>query len=80
MSIERSSELGRRVQIHAALAGPGRLTIVDRLLSADASPSELQAAVSMPSNLAALHLHVLKAPDWSAGPAPRATDAAHICN
>lgn len=46
--------------MHAALADPGRLTIVDRLLSADASPSELQAAVSMPSNLLAHHLRVLE--------------------
>jgi protein-tyrosine-phosphatase/DNA-binding transcriptional ArsR family regulator len=58
--IESSDELARRVQIHAALADPGRLTIVDRLLSADASPSELQAAVSMPSNLIAHHLRVLE--------------------
>ena len=57
---ELSTELARRVQIHAALADPGRLTIVDRLLSADASPSELQAAVSMPSNLVAHHLRVLE--------------------
>ena len=48
------------MQVHAALADPGRLTIVDRLLSADASPSELQAAVSMPSNLIAHHLRVLE--------------------
>ncbi|CAN5393047.1 helix-turn-helix domain-containing protein [soil metagenome] len=58
--IEQSRELARRVQIHAALADPGRLTIVDRLLNADASPSELQAAVSMPSNLIAHHLGVLE--------------------
>lgn len=58
--MESSSEFARRVQIHAALADPGRLTIVDRLLSADASPSELQAAVSMPSNLLAHHLRVLE--------------------
>lgn len=58
--IELSSDLARRVQIHAALADPGRLTIVDRLLNADASPSELQAAASMPSNLVAHHLRVLE--------------------
>ena len=57
---ELSSELARRVQIHAALADPGRLTIVDRLLRADASPSELQAALAMPSNLIAHHLRVLE--------------------
>lgn len=58
--VELINELARRVQVHAALADPGRLTIVDRLLSADASPSELQAAVSMPSNLLAHHVRVLE--------------------
>ncbi|GAA2788197.1 ArsR family transcriptional regulator [Mycolicibacterium pallens] len=58
--IESNPDLARRVQIHAALADAGRLSIVDRLLSADASPSELQAAVSMPSNLVAHHLRVLE--------------------
>jgi ArsR family transcriptional regulator, arsenate/arsenite/antimonite-responsive transcriptional repressor / arsenate reductase (thioredoxin) len=58
--VESLNELARRVQIHAALADPGRLAIVDRLLSADASPSELQTAVSMPSNLIAHHLRVLE--------------------
>ena len=58
--IEQYSGLAQRVQIHAALADPGRLTIVDRLLSADASPSELHAAASMSSNLVAHHLHVLE--------------------
>ena len=50
----------RRVQIHAALADPGRLAIVDRLLVADSSPSELQTRLSMPSNLIAHHLGVLE--------------------
>lgn len=57
---ESLSDLPRRVQIHATLADPGRLTIVDRLLRGDASPSELQAAVCMPSNLVAHHLRVLE--------------------
>jgi protein-tyrosine-phosphatase/DNA-binding transcriptional ArsR family regulator len=50
----------RRATIHAALADPGRLAIVDHLLLADASPSELQALLSMPSNLLAHHLRVLE--------------------
>jgi protein-tyrosine-phosphatase len=58
--IELDSDMARRVQIHAALADPGRLAIVDRLLIADSSPSELQAAVSMSSNLIAHHLGVLE--------------------
>jgi ArsR family transcriptional regulator, arsenate/arsenite/antimonite-responsive transcriptional repressor / arsenate reductase (thioredoxin) len=58
--IELSDNAMRRVQIHAALADPGRLAIVDRLLLADASPSELQAALSMSSSLIAHHLGVLE--------------------
>ena len=58
--IELSSDGFRRLQIHAALADPGRLVIVDRLLLADASPSELQTALSMSSSLIAHHLGVLE--------------------
>jgi protein-tyrosine-phosphatase/DNA-binding MarR family transcriptional regulator len=60
MNIEISPDTLRRVQIHAALADPGRLGIVDRLMVADSSPSELQARLSMPSNLIAHHLGVLE--------------------
>lgn len=49
----------RRAAIHAALADPGRLAIVDQLLLADASPTELRASLEMPSNLMAHHLKVL---------------------
>lgn len=45
--------------MHAALGDPARLEIVDTLLSGDASPSELAALLSMPSNLLAHHLQVL---------------------
>ncbi len=58
--IELSSDAVRRMQIHAALADPGRLVIVDRLLLADASPSELRTALSMSSSLIAHHLGVLE--------------------
>jgi protein-tyrosine-phosphatase len=44
----------------AALADPGRLAIVDRLLLGDASPTEIQRLVSMPSNLVAHHVRVLE--------------------
>ncbi len=44
----------------AALADPARLAVVDQLLLADASPSELRGALGMPSNLLAHHLGVLK--------------------
>jgi protein-tyrosine-phosphatase/DNA-binding transcriptional ArsR family regulator len=60
MSIESKSAPLRRPAIHAALADPGRLAIVDQLLLADASPSELQGMRSMPSNLLAHHLRVLE--------------------
>lgn len=50
----------QRSVIHAALGDPGRLAIVDVLLLADSSPSELQTLLSMPSNLMAHHLGVLE--------------------
>jgi protein-tyrosine-phosphatase len=46
--------------VHAALADPARLQIVDTLGAGDASPSELAAMLAMPSNLLAHHLHVLE--------------------
>ncbi len=46
--------------MHAALADPARLRITDVLADGDASPSELAAMVSMPSNLLAHHLRVLE--------------------
>ena len=58
--IELSADALRRVQVHAALADAGRLTIVDRLLLGDASPSELHQVVSMSSSLLAHHLAVLE--------------------
>jgi ArsR family transcriptional regulator, arsenate/arsenite/antimonite-responsive transcriptional repressor / arsenate reductase (thioredoxin) len=45
--------------MHAALADPARLRITDMLADGDASPSELAAMVTMPSNLLAHHLRVL---------------------
>jgi protein-tyrosine-phosphatase/DNA-binding transcriptional ArsR family regulator len=60
MDIEVRADAARRAAIHAALADAGRLAIVDRLLLGDASPSELQLLLSMPSNLIAHHLGVLE--------------------
>ena len=57
---DQTSELARRVAVHAALADPARLRITDTLLAGDASPSELAAMLAMPSNLLAHHLHVLE--------------------
>jgi protein-tyrosine-phosphatase/DNA-binding transcriptional ArsR family regulator len=60
MVVEDSSDRARRAAVHAALADPGRLAIVDQMMSADVSPSELQASLSMSSNLLAHHLKVLE--------------------
>lgn len=60
MVTERLRDRERRVSVHAALADPGRLAIVDLLMSADASPSELQSSLAMSSNLLAHHLRVLE--------------------
>ncbi|NQX14220.1 helix-turn-helix domain-containing protein [Microbacteriaceae bacterium VKM Ac-2855] len=44
----------------AALSEPARLRIVDLLSLGDLSPTEVQVAVGMPSNLVAHHLRVLE--------------------
>lgn len=63
MSVEPTTDLARRAAIHSALADPSRLAIIDRLLVGDASPSELQLLLSMPSNLIAHHIKVLESAD-----------------
>jgi|SRR5579875_2514889 len=60
MNVELTGELVRRAAKHAALSDPTRLRIVDLLTLGDLAPSELQAAVNMPSNLLAHHLGVLE--------------------
>jgi ArsR family transcriptional regulator, arsenate/arsenite/antimonite-responsive transcriptional repressor / arsenate reductase (thioredoxin) len=60
MPDDRTSELERRVVLHAALSDIARLQITDTLLEGDTSPSELAAMLAMPSNLLAHHLHVLE--------------------
>ncbi len=55
----RSAELDARARVHAALADTGRLRIVDLLALTDASPTELEHALGMTSNLLAHHLGVL---------------------
>jgi ArsR family transcriptional regulator, arsenate/arsenite/antimonite-responsive transcriptional repressor / arsenate reductase (thioredoxin) len=60
MNTKQSGALQCRVAVHAALSDPARLTIVDTLVLGDASPSELQAALAMPSNLLAHHIKVLE--------------------
>jgi protein-tyrosine-phosphatase len=60
MNAESSGDLARRAAMHAALADPARLRITDLLADGDASPSELAAVLTMPSNLLAHHLRVLE--------------------
>jgi len=60
MSIEQSGDVDRRVRVHAALADSARLRIVDALSLGDASPTELQAMLAIPSNLLAHHVNVLE--------------------
>ncbi|WP_203831235.1 arsenate reductase/protein-tyrosine-phosphatase family protein [Actinoplanes palleronii] len=49
-----------RARIHAALGDPARLAIGDALTLGDASPGEIAADLSMPTNLVAHHLKVLQ--------------------
>jgi DNA-binding transcriptional ArsR family regulator len=58
MSTDRNW-LVRRAAVHAALGDPGRLAIVDALLLGEASPTELQRLLAMPSNLLAHHVRML---------------------
>jgi protein-tyrosine-phosphatase len=60
MKIERIATVERRVAVHAALADPARLRIIDHLAVGDASPTELQALLGITSNLLAHHLGVLE--------------------
>jgi protein-tyrosine-phosphatase/DNA-binding HxlR family transcriptional regulator len=50
----------RQALVHAALAEPARLAVVDELLAGDRSPGELAVALGLPSNLLAHHLKVLQ--------------------
>jgi len=51
--------LAARVRVHAALADPHRLAIIDALAFGDRTPHELGALVDAPTNLLAHHLSVL---------------------
>jgi protein-tyrosine-phosphatase len=52
--------LAARAAVHAALGDAARLAIVDALVLGEASPSELQQLLDMPSNLTAHHVRVLE--------------------
>lgn len=58
MKVDEVSVLAR-AKVHAALGDPVRLTIVDRLRLADASPAELLEITGVASNLLAHHLGIL---------------------
>jgi protein-tyrosine-phosphatase/DNA-binding transcriptional ArsR family regulator len=60
MNAEQVSDLQRRAAVHAALADPARLAVVEALVCGDASPSELQGLLAIPSNLLAHHIRVLE--------------------
>ena len=60
MNVEANTGLERRARLHAVLADPGRLLIVDELSLGDASPTDLQHALGMTSNLLAHHLRALE--------------------
>jgi ArsR family transcriptional regulator, arsenate/arsenite/antimonite-responsive transcriptional repressor / arsenate reductase (thioredoxin) len=62
MSAERPSaeDLAHRVQVHAALADPYRLEIVDLLALTDASPGDLAERLGIGSNLLAHHVAILE--------------------
>jgi len=55
-----NSSIEVRARMHAALAEPVRLVIVDQLALGDASPGELGAVVDLPTNLLAHHLKALE--------------------
>lgn len=59
MNVEQTDRR-RRAAVHAALADPARLHIVDLLSLGDRSPGELQAMLDMSSNLLAHHVKVLE--------------------
>jgi protein-tyrosine-phosphatase len=60
MKSESISGVTGRAAVHAALADPARLQIIDTLGAGDISPSELAKMLAMGSNLLAHHLHVLE--------------------
>jgi ArsR family transcriptional regulator, arsenate/arsenite/antimonite-responsive transcriptional repressor / arsenate reductase (thioredoxin) len=60
MNTEQMDGLTRRAALHAAMSDAARLAVVDVLSAGDASPSELQVLLEMPSNLLAHHLKVLE--------------------
>jgi protein-tyrosine-phosphatase/DNA-binding transcriptional ArsR family regulator len=61
MILVRSDQVEWRAAKHAALSEPSRLRIVDLLTLGDLSPTEIQVALGIKSNLITHHLNVLEA-------------------
>ncbi|GMU41150.1 MAG: putative regulatory protein, ArsR family [Chloroflexota bacterium] len=59
--MEFTAALTARAAAHAALGEPLRLAIVEALALTDLAPSEVEAALAVPSNLLAHHLRTLEA-------------------
>jgi protein-tyrosine-phosphatase/DNA-binding HxlR family transcriptional regulator len=53
-------EKRRRAAVHAALADPTRLAMVDQLVTGDRSPGELAASLGLATNLLAHHVRALE--------------------
>lgn len=60
MNTERTDDLVARAAKHAALSDPSRLRIVDLLTLGDLSPTEIRAALGLPSNLITHHVNALE--------------------
>lgn len=58
--LQTHNTVHHRAALHAALGDPVRLAVVDRLMTSDRSPQELQIQLGLPSNLLAHHLQVLE--------------------
>ena len=60
MNVEVTADVRERARVHAALADPIRLLIVDRLTASDETPSALRSLTHADWNLLAHHLGVLE--------------------
>lgn len=57
---QKSGDVARRAEVHAALGDPARVQMVDALALGDRSPGELGSLLRLPTNLLAHHLNVLE--------------------
>jgi ArsR family transcriptional regulator, arsenate/arsenite/antimonite-responsive transcriptional repressor / arsenate reductase (thioredoxin) len=58
--LDSPGDIARRVRVHAALADPHRLEIVDLLALSDVSPGDLAQRIGIGSNLLAHHVAALE--------------------